>query len=128
MRVISFLPTRDLDAVHEFWTRVGAPCVLDQGGCRIYRVAAKTYYGFCTHLAVPVPADGIIACLVLDTVAEVDAAHRRFTEAGLVPDAAPREYAKFRLYHFFVPMPDGYRLEIQAFLHPFDEAASVTTS
>ncbi|MDX2064450.1 MAG: hypothetical protein SFX74_01780 [Fimbriimonadaceae bacterium] len=127
MRTITFLPTRVQEQVHDFWTRLGVPCVLDQGVCRIYRLAHRSYVGFCTHLEVPSPSDAVIVCLVVGTVAEVDVWHARTHHAGLMPDGAPRENASFRLCHFFVPMPDGYRLEVQAFLHPFD-GDEVTTS
>ena len=45
---VTFLHTVDLDATAHFYeSMLGLPLALDQGVCRIYRVAAGAYVGFC---------------------------------------------------------------------------------
>lgn len=114
---IVFIPTADLDACAAFYeTVLMLPLILDQGGIKIYQAAGGGYLGFCR-------SDGPLAAddrLILTFItADVDAWHARLSDQGVVTDGPPRENPRYRIYHFFARDPDGYRIEIQRFLHPF---------
>jgi catechol 2,3-dioxygenase-like lactoylglutathione lyase family enzyme len=113
--LITFLPVADLERTHAFYNGVlGLPLALDQGSCRIYRVAGGGFVGFCAKDgagAVP----GIIVTLVTD---DVDAWHARVTEAGLETDGAPRLNPQYDIYHFYTTDPDGWAVEVQRFEDP----------
>lgn len=113
---IAFLPTRDLEAAHEFWHgRIGLELVLDQGVCRIYRAASGGFLGFCRSSEPPEPAGRVVLTLVTD---DVEAWHRRLVADGVRTDGEPRLNERFRIFHFFAEAPDGYRLEVQRFEDP----------
>jgi hypothetical protein len=113
---ITFLPSRDLDAIDAFFNALEIPMVLDQGDCRIYRIGEAAYWGFCKHLnEVPQPASAVVLTLLVD---DVVAWHARCQENGLPADGPARVNERFGIEHFFVVMPDGYRLEVQRFLDP----------
>jgi len=70
---VTFLYTTDLDATAHFYESIlGLPLALDQGVCRIYRVAAGAYVGFCQKTDALIGADagssGAILTLVTDKV------------------------------------------------------------
>lgn len=114
---IQFLPTPDLSGTARFYeTVIGLELKVDQGSCRIYRVSSNGFLGFCQNPVTPPDHDGVILTFVLD---DVDGAHARFTAAGLQTDGPPRENPRYRIYHFFARDPNGYRLEVQRFLHAF---------
>ena len=114
---VTFLPTTDLERTADFYGRVlGLPLALDQGACRLYRAAEGAYLGFCRADApMPDPARVVLTLVVPD----VAAAHARLTAAGLETDGPPRANPAFRIEHFYAADPNGYRLEVQRFLHPF---------
>jgi catechol 2,3-dioxygenase-like lactoylglutathione lyase family enzyme len=120
---ITFAPTADLAACANFYETVMLlPLVLDQDSCRIYRVAGGGYLGFCQTDS-PLTAD---ERLILTFVcANVDEWHARLNAQGVTTDGPPRENEQYQIYHFFARDPDGYRIEVQRFLHPFplDSAA-----
>jgi catechol 2,3-dioxygenase-like lactoylglutathione lyase family enzyme len=112
---IVFLRCRDLEATTRFYRGVvGLPLVLDQGACRIFRASGSGFFGFCQGVP-PEPAGTL--CLTL-VVADVPGWHRRLVEAGARPDGPPRINEQYKIEHFFVDDPDGYRLEVQRFLDP----------
>ncbi len=111
--LIAFLPTRDLEAAHRFWNGlVGLELALDQGACRIYRVADGGYIGFCASGEPPQPAGRVVLTLVTP---DVEDWHRRLVAAGVPTDGEPRLNERFRIFHFYAEAPDGYRLEVQRF-------------
>lgn len=116
MHAITFLPTKDLDAVHRFMEIVlPGSLTLDQGRCRIYGVGGG-FWGFCESMtALPNP-ERVVLTIVMDDIAEF---HDRLTRLGIYCDGKPRTNERFQIYHFYSEMPDGYRLEVQRFLHPF---------
>lgn len=114
--LIAFLPTRDLEAADRFWrTVVGLELALDQGSCRIYRVAAGGFLGFCATGEPPEPSGRVVLTLV---TRDVEGWHRRLTQAGVPTDGEPRLNAVYRILHFYAESPDGYRLEVQRFEDP----------
>ncbi len=116
---ITFVPVADLQASAAcYGAALGLPLVLDQGGIHIYRVARGGYLGLCQQAAPPIADDRLMLTVV---TADVDAVYRRLVAAGIATDGPPRENPRYRIYHFFARDPDGYRLEVQRFLHPFDD-------
>jgi catechol 2,3-dioxygenase-like lactoylglutathione lyase family enzyme len=112
---ITFCHTDRLEVTARFYEQtLGLPLALDQGACRIYRVADGGYLGFCTHLEAPRP-EGIILTLVTD---DVDGWHARLEERGVVFDQPPARNARFNIYHCFLRDPNGYLIEIQRFDDP----------
>ena len=103
---------------------VGLQLVLDQGAARIYRTGGDAYLGICETLDVqqgPV-ADrkpgGVIFTLVCRTPAEVDVWHGYLSGRGVAFEKQPMHNANYNIYDCFFRDPDGYLLEIQAFLDP----------
>ena len=94
---------------------LGLQQVLDQGACRIFRVAGEGFLGVCTNPARAVVPEGFTLTFV---TAEVDAWHERLAAAGTAIEAPPAENARFRIYNFFARDPDGYLIEFQRFLDP----------
>lgn len=114
---IVFFPTADLQRCAHFYEQaLGLEMVLDQGGVRIYRGAGSGFLGFSQSSGPLVADDRLILTLVCD---DVDGWYARLSEAGVATDGPPRENERYRIYHFFARDPDGYRIEIQRFLHPF---------
>ena len=112
---ITFCYVPDLDAVSRFYGDVlGLPLVLDQGGCRLYRVVGGGYLGFCDRPIEPRP-ESVLLTLVTE---DVEGWHARLVEAGAVVDQAPRHNNKYAITHAFYRDPAGYRVEIQRFDDP----------
>lgn len=111
---ITFLQVADLERSHTFYaTGLGLALVLDQGGCRIYRVTDTSYLGVCER-----PDSGssnVIVTIVSDDVAGW---HERFTAAGAKVDGLPRDNPDYRIHHFFAHDPDGHLIEVQRFWDP----------
>lgn len=114
---ITFVPVADLARSAQFYELVLllSP-VLDQAGIKLFRVAAGGYIGLCQSDGPLAADDRLILTLVTE---QVDAWHTRLEAQGAPTDGPPRENPRYRIYHFFARDPDGYRLEIQRFLHPF---------
>jgi catechol 2,3-dioxygenase-like lactoylglutathione lyase family enzyme len=90
---ITFCYTRDLATTAAFYEDVlGLTMVLDQGGCRIYRVADEAYLGFCER--------------------------ERMREVGVEFEKAPTMNPDYHIYHCFLRDPNGYLIEIQRFEDP----------
>ena len=112
---ITFLPVADLRRSAAFYEEaLGLPLVVDQGTCRIYRVAATAYLGVCERCGAA-PAAGVIVTLVSHAV---DAWHRRLMAAGVEVVEAPSYTERYRIYHAFYRDPDGHLVEIQEFADP----------
>ena len=114
---ITFLYTRDLATTARFYEDVlELPLVLDQGGCRIYRINGEAYLGFCERDFAPEKPEGVLFTLVTQ---EVDAWYAHLRERGVPFDKTPAINAAYGIYHCFARDPNGYVIEIQRFL---DEA------
>jgi catechol 2,3-dioxygenase-like lactoylglutathione lyase family enzyme len=112
---ITFLNTRNLEETSRFYEdKLGLKLALDQGGCRIFKVAARSYLGFCLRPDAP-RAEGVIITLVSD---DVDGWYTRLARQGITLEAEPRLNPDYHIYHFFFTDPNGYKLEIQRFEDP----------
>jgi len=113
---VTFLYTRDLAATARFYAeKLGLELVLDQSTCRIYRVSAAGFLGFCQRAEAPERSEGIIVTLV---TADVDGWYARLVAGGVVFEKAPAFNPTYNIYHCFLRDPNGYLLEIQSFLDP----------
>jgi catechol 2,3-dioxygenase-like lactoylglutathione lyase family enzyme len=113
---VVFVSVADLARAHDFYTdAVGLEMVLDQGQCRIYRVAAEAYLGLCDNPETAGATGGAIITLVTD---RVDVVYDRLLASGVVVDHPPAYNPRFDIYHAFVRDPDGNRIEIQQFRDP----------
>lgn len=112
---IMFIPCADLDRSTAFYRDLcGLPLVLDQGTCRIFRVARSAYLGVCRKEAAAT-TDGLIITLVTGAVDELFAT---LQAAGAPVVTPPESNDEFHIYHAFVRDPDGHLLEIQRFHDP----------
>ncbi|MDE2749882.1 MAG: VOC family protein [Chloroflexota bacterium] len=111
---ITFVYTVDLARSARFYEEVlGFPLALDQGTCRIYRVLGPgAYIGICQSEEAPEDGAGLIFTLVTP---DVDGWYERIIARGWACEHPPRRNATYRIYHFFLRDPSGYRIEIQRF-------------
>jgi catechol 2,3-dioxygenase-like lactoylglutathione lyase family enzyme len=114
---ITFLPVVDLAASAQFYeTVLLLPLEVDQGTVRIYRSAEGGYLGICQSETPLASDERLMITFVID---DVDGWYERLIAQGVSVDGAPRTNERYQIYHFFARDPDGYRLEVQRFLHPF---------
>lgn len=114
---IVFVPVADLARSAAFYEQTMLlPLTLDQGGIKIYRVAGGGFLGLCQSDGPLAADDRLIFTFVTE---QVDQWHGRMEAQGVATDGPPREHPRYRIYHFFARDPDGYRVEVQRFLHPF---------
>lgn len=112
---ITFCYTDDIEASHRFYNEIlELPMVLDQGGCRIYRVAQEAYIGFCSR-GQRKPGDCVTITLVSN---DVDCWFKRVSDAGYEVIKPPAATPEYRIYNCFVRDPSGYTVEIQRFEDP----------
>jgi catechol 2,3-dioxygenase-like lactoylglutathione lyase family enzyme len=112
---IVFLVTQDLETTARFYEdTLGLPLVLDQGKCRIYRIAGQSYIGFCERDKA-FSTEGIILTLVTE---DVDGWYEHLLKQGVEIEETPRHNPDYRIYHFFLRDSNGYLLEIQRFEDP----------
>lgn len=113
---LTFLYTRDLVATDHFYRNVlGLELVRDQGTCRIYRVNARGFIGFCQRADTPAQPAGIILTFVTD---DVDRWYAALREKGVTFEKPPTSNPQYAIYHCFFRDPNGYLLEIQRFDDP----------
>ena len=115
---VTFLYTADLAATADFYeTVLGLPLALDQGSCRIYRVAESAFLGFCSHSSAGARDDttGVVLTLVSD---DVDGWYERLRAGGVPFQNPPAHNTTYNIYHCFFRDPNGYLVEIQRFLDP----------
>lgn len=112
---IVFLATSDLTRTAQFYEEtLGLPLALDQGKCRIYRVAREAYIGFCEQEDPP-SVEGVIITVVTQQVDEYcDLLRTR----GVVFEKEPTTNPDYKIYHCFLRDPNGYLVEIQRFDDP----------
>ena len=112
---IVFLATNDLQMTAAFYEEtLGLTLALDQGKCRIYRVADKAFLGFCSKDEIP-GGDGVIITLVTQ---DVDEWYQLLQDRGVKFEKEPAYNPEYQIYHFFLRDPNGYLVEIQRFEDP----------
>jgi len=112
---IVFLTTKDLDRTTKFYEQtLGLSLALDQGKCRIYKVAREAFLGFCEGDKVPV-TDGVMVTLVTE---DVDGWCRNLRSRGVQMEKEPSYNPDFKIYHCIFRDPNGYMVEIQRFEDP----------
>jgi catechol 2,3-dioxygenase-like lactoylglutathione lyase family enzyme len=112
---IVFLATSDLHRTADFYEKtLGLPLALDQGKCRIYKVAREAFIGFCER-ADPPSVDGVIITIV---TRQVDEYCDLLRARGVVFEKEPALNADYEIYHCFLRDPNGYLVEIQRFDDP----------
>jgi len=118
----TFLYTRDLAATAHFYEDVmGLQLALDQGDCRIYRIAESAFLGFCERENAPQHPDGVILTIISE---EVDRWHLHLRDHGVAFEKEPTFNPDYQIYHCFLRDPNGYLIEIQRFDDPaWDEVA-----
>lgn len=108
---ITFLKVSDLERSHRFYGEgLGLSLVLDQGGCRIYRLNQGSFLGICDRPGAA-PSNVIVTFVTED----VAAWHEIMSAAGAEVDGPPRDNPEYRIHHFFATDPDGHLLEVQRF-------------
>ena len=113
---VTFLTCRDLDAASAFYGGVlGLPLVLDQGPCRIYRVAGEAFIGLCRAGERRVATEGVILTLVTP---EVDSWYQELARQEVPLEGPPAVNETYNIYNFFARDPDGHLVEFQRFLDP----------
>jgi len=116
---VTFLYTHDLEVSAAFYGNVlKLPLALDQGTCRIYRVATGAFLGICQRDGLthdPAAANRVIVTLVTP---DVDGWYAYLQEQGVHFEKPPQHNPKFNIYHCFLRDPNGYLIEIQRFLDP----------
>jgi catechol 2,3-dioxygenase-like lactoylglutathione lyase family enzyme len=109
---ITFLKVANLEKSHRFYgDELGLSLVLDQGGCRIYRLGEDSFLGICER-----PDSGPSNVIVTFVTEDVAGWHEMMIAAGAAVDGPPRDNAEYRIHHFFATDPDGHLLEVQRFL------------
>lgn len=118
---VTFVYGADLERSRRFYAEVlGLEEVLDQGACRIFRVAGEAFLGICTDAKRQAAAEGVTLTFVTP---EVDAWHEHLRRQGATIVSAPAKNERFNIYNFFARDPDGALLEFQRFLDPAWPAA-----
>ncbi|MBD3334931.1 MAG: VOC family protein [Candidatus Eisenbacteria bacterium] len=118
---ITFIYTADMKASIDFYeNKLELPLALDQGGCRIYRLAAGAYLGVCLRDAASLQAPdpgrrGIIVTIVTPDVEEWFAF---LQDKGVSFETEPQENEDYGIVHAFLRDPNGYLIEIQRFIDP----------
>jgi catechol 2,3-dioxygenase-like lactoylglutathione lyase family enzyme len=112
---ITFLLVADLERSTGFYRDIlGLELVLDQGDCRVMRVAADAFVGICERPD-RVGTGAVLLTLVTDSV---DDWHKALVKSGVPCDQPPRHSETYNVYHAFYRDPDGTLVEIQRFLDP----------
>ncbi len=113
---VTFIYVTDLVRSAKFYADLlGLELVLDQGACRIYRIAGDSFLGICETKNAFTNREGIILTLVSDVV---DAWADYLVAHNVMLEKPAQRNDKYNIYHCFLRDPDGYLIEIQQFLDP----------
>jgi catechol 2,3-dioxygenase-like lactoylglutathione lyase family enzyme len=118
---VAFVATRDLAASAQFYEQVlGLVLVLDQGSCRIYRVAGEAFLGLCLRETAPNGSDDpAVGALILTLVSsDVAGWYEELTARGVLFERPPAYNPQYHITHCFLRDPNGYLIEIQSFHDP----------
>jgi catechol 2,3-dioxygenase-like lactoylglutathione lyase family enzyme len=112
----TFLYTRDLAATAHFYEDLmGLQLALDQGDCRIYRIAEDAFLGFCEREDTREHPDGVILTIISE---EVDRWHLFLKDHDVAFEKEPAFNPRYQIYHCLLRDPNGYLIEIQRFDDP----------
>ncbi len=114
---ITFVYVNDLATTARFYeTLMGLELALDQGTCRIYRICAGAYIGFCQRRAGMNTTPGSIILTLVTS--QVEAWYAFLSQQGVEFDKAPAFNPQYNIFHCFLRDPDGNLIEIQRFEDP----------
>lgn len=113
---ITFLHAQNLAETRHFYSDIlGLQLARDQASCLIFQVTQDAYLGFCEHIEPIPPGRKVILTLVSEDIdgwyAELKSNHQDLIDP-------PRFNERYQIYHFFIPDPNGYWIEIQRFDQP----------
>ena len=111
---ITFLYTKNLEKSARFYEDIlELPLAVKQGSCRIYHIVGKkAYFGICERDTAPDNPVGIIFTFVTQ---DVDGWYEKITSKGWDCEKPPESSDTYKLYHFFVADPNGYKIESDNF-------------
>jgi catechol 2,3-dioxygenase-like lactoylglutathione lyase family enzyme len=111
---ITFVYVKDLEASRNFYEDIlGLELVVDQGACRIVRLAEEAYLGYCSIEGRKRGGEGVLLTLVTD---DVDGWYQYLSGNNVNVLDSPKENQSYGIYHFFFQDPDNYMWEIQRFI------------
>jgi catechol 2,3-dioxygenase-like lactoylglutathione lyase family enzyme len=122
---VTFLYTDDLAKSAQFYGEVlGLPLWLDQGTCRIYRVASGGLIGVCQTGSGEAQRTDKHANVIVTLVTEdVDGWFAHLRARGVTFEKPPSINERYQIYNCFFRDPNGYLLEIQRFLNAPGESS-----
>ncbi|MCB9451604.1 MAG: VOC family protein [Anaerolineaceae bacterium] len=116
---VTFLYTYDLEISAKFYGDIlKLSLVLDQGTCRIYRVARDSFLGICQRDGMTRDSAAINRVIITLVTQDVDRWYAYLQERNVQIERPPQHNPKFNIYHCFLRDPNGYLIEIQRFLDP----------
>ena len=115
---ITFLYYRDLPGAMDFYEGVlGLPLAIDQGWCKIYRLAAGAHVGLVDEArGMHRAQDGDKPVQLCLRVPDVAAWHRHAEARGAANLSKLSENAALGIRAFVFDDPEGYQIEIQSVL------------
>ena len=114
---ITFLPSQNLDKTKRFYQDyLNLDLSRDQGDCLIFKVSETSYLGFCKR-----PVLNQSGKVILTLIAEdIEAWFTFLSNFDLDMSEEMLENTIYKITHFFVGDPDGYKIEIQRFNVPLN--------
>jgi catechol 2,3-dioxygenase-like lactoylglutathione lyase family enzyme len=113
---VTFLTTDKMAESIEFYERIlRLELVMDQGGCRIYRVSGDAFLGICERKRHEDDCKHLVFTFVTD---KVDQWYEMLKSQDVNITKTPAFNPEYNIYHMFFRDPNGYLLEIQEFKDP----------
>ncbi len=113
---VTFLTTNKMDESIEFYEEIlELELVLDQGGCRIYRISKDAFLGICERDRHEDNCNHLVFTFVTD---KVDEWYEKISGKDIEIIKAPAYNPDYNIYHMFFHDPNGYLMEIQEFKDP----------
>lgn len=117
--VITFLYYRDLWGAVRFYEDVlGLRLTIDQGWCRIYRIAGQACVGLVDEARGMQRANRVKPVQLCLRVPDVDAWHDHLHAHGAAALSDLRSNAELGIRAFTCKDPEGYQIEVQSVLPP----------
>ena len=113
---VTFLTTSKMSESIEFYENIlELELVLDQGGCRIYRVSNDAFLGICEREKHVDGCNHLVFTFVTD---KVDEWYEKIKGKNVEITKTPAFNPEYNIYHMFFLDPNGYLMEIQEFKDP----------